>query len=116
MSLTITDRCINCGYCKAECPNEAIYEPGMRWSMAEGTTLAGEVELYDGRRVNANEYQEPISDQYYFIVPEKCAKCVGVYEEPACQSVCPDPDSLITHAKYGESRDTLLIKQNWLNS
>lgn len=116
MSLTITDRCINCGYCKVECPNQAIYEPGMRWSMAEGTTLFGEVTLNDGRKVDAGEYLEPISDQYYFIVPEKCTNCAGLHEKPACQTVCPDPDSLITDDRYGESMDSLLLKQNWLNS
>jgi len=26
MSLMITDECINCDVCAAECPNEAIYE------------------------------------------------------------------------------------------
>jgi ferredoxin len=41
MAVFITDTCINCGACEPECPNQAIYEPGAEWSMAEGTNLSG---------------------------------------------------------------------------
>ena len=42
----ITDECINCGACEPECPNTAIYEGGMEWTWAGGTSLT-EVELED---------------------------------------------------------------------
>ena len=45
MAIKITDACINCGACEPECPNTAIYEGGMPWSMAEGTSLKGQVKL-----------------------------------------------------------------------
>lgn len=111
----ITDRCINCGYCEQECPNQAIYEPGMKWSISEGTTLEGTVTLYNGREVEADKMLDSISDKYYFIIPEKCAECKAVHEEPQCRVVCPDPESIIAHPEYGESDNTLRHKQTWLN-
>lgn len=89
----ITDACINCGYCEKECPNQAIYEPGMKWTLEEGTTITGMVYLENGRVVHAEELQEPKSNSYYFIVAEKCNNCIGDYKEPQCKLVCPDPES-----------------------
>ena len=33
--------------------------------------------------------QEPVSDEYYFIAPDKCTECIGFHEEPQCAAVCP---------------------------
>lgn len=115
MALMITDRCINCGYCEKECPNQAIYEPGSNWSMEEGTTLHGSITLNNGRTVYADESLDPLSDKYYFIVPEKCAECKGFYEEPQCIVVCPDSESIITNPAYKETEVELIDKQWWLN-
>lgn len=41
MSLMITEDCINCGACMTDCPNHAIYEPGMPWRFSDGTYLKG---------------------------------------------------------------------------
>ena len=41
MAIKITDECINCGACEPECPNNAIYEGGVEWAMADGTSLKG---------------------------------------------------------------------------
>ena len=41
MAIIITDECINCGACEPECPNNAIYEGGVEWAMADGNTLKG---------------------------------------------------------------------------
>ena len=43
MAIIITDECINCGACEAECPNTAIYEGGIEWTFAEGTKLNGQI-------------------------------------------------------------------------
>ena len=72
MAIIITDECINCGACEPECPNTAIYEGAFDWTYADGTSLAGDVVLPNGKAVNANEAQEPVSDELYFIVPDKC--------------------------------------------
>lgn len=115
MALLINDRCINCGYCIEECPNRAIYEPGMKWTMEEGTTLADKVILSNGMEVEAGRMMDPLSEDFYFIVPEKCAECKGIHDTPQCHVVCPDPDAIDIHPMYNESADILLDKQQWLN-
>lgn len=111
MTLKITDDCINCGYCVLECPNTAIYEPGSTWTMEEGTWIKGDLMLMNKESVRACEKMNPLSEKYHFIVPEKCTECKGIYEEPQCQVVCPNPDSLIPHPWYPESENELLAKQ-----
>ncbi len=115
MALMITEGCINCGYCELECPNQAIYEPGMKWSMADGTSLKFPVSLYNGREVNPEDELEPLSEQTYFIVPDKCTECKGMYNEPQCLVVCPDPECLIIPAKYRETDEKLFRRHFWLN-
>ena len=39
MAIKITEECINCGACEPECPNNAIYEGGNEWRLADGTSL-----------------------------------------------------------------------------
>ncbi|WP_259158931.1 YfhL family 4Fe-4S dicluster ferredoxin [Candidatus Karelsulcia muelleri] len=85
MSLKITEKCINCGACEPECPNNAIYE--------------GYKECTDGTK-----------NYYYFIVPEKCTECLGFYDEPQCASVCP-VDCCILDEENIESEEDLLKKR-----
>ena len=79
MATKITEECINCGACEPECPNTAIYEGGVEWEF-EGKT------------------SEAISEDLYYIAPEKCTECVGFFDEEQCAAVCPvdccipDPD------------------------
>ncbi len=115
MSLLITDTCINCGACEPECPNQAIYEPGVEWSMAEGTNLSGAVTLLDGTEVDADDMQEPVSDDFYFIVPDKCTECKGFHEEEQCIAFCPVPDCIIVHPEHEETEDVLLERQEHLH-
>ena len=75
MAIIITDECINCGACEPECPNTAIYEGGAEWKFADGTGLKGMVKLYDGKEVNADEYQEPVDMDVYFILPKNERRC-----------------------------------------
>ncbi|TVR15262.1 MAG: 4Fe-4S dicluster domain-containing protein [Balneolaceae bacterium] len=111
MALIITDDCINCGYCALECPNNAIYEPGSRWTMQEGTGVEGIIKRMNNEYVKANDRLDPLSEKYYFIVPDKCSECKGIFEEPQCLVVCPNPDSLVHHPWYRECENDLLIKQ-----
>lgn len=116
MALKITEECINCDACQPECPNNAIYEPGSEWSMAEGTNLSGPVKLHDGREVDADEMLEPLSDDYYFIVPDKCTECEGFHEEPQCREACPVPECIIDDPDVKESEEELLEKQKKLHN
>ncbi len=57
MAIKITDECINCGACEPECPNNAIYEGGVEWAMADGTSLKGAYTLMDGTAVDLHAFQ-----------------------------------------------------------
>lgn len=115
MALLITDTCINCAACEPECPNQAIYEPGAEWSMAEGTNLSGTVTLLNGKEVDAEEMQESISDEFYFIVPDKCTECKGFHEEEQCIAFCPVPECIIPDLDHENSEAELLERQAFLH-
>lgn len=70
MATIITSECINCGACEPECPNTAIYQGGVEWEL-NGVT------------------HPPLSQDIFYIVPEKCTECVGFYDHEACAAVCP---------------------------
>ena len=114
MAIIITDECINCGACEPECPNNAIYEGGVEWSFADGTNVSGDVVRLDGSSIDADEQNEPVSDDLYYIVPEKCTECVGFHEEPQCAAVCP-VDCCVDDPDIRESEEELLAKKDKLH-
>ena len=71
MATMITDECINCGACEPECPNTAIYQGGIEFDALDGSKIAA------------------ISDDFFYIVPDKCTECVGFFDSEACAAVCP---------------------------
>jgi len=114
MAIIITDECINCDACVSECPNNAIYEPDSEWSIAEGTSLKGLVNLPLLGKINADEMKEPISDEIYFIITDKCTECKGFHDEPQCASVCP-VDCCVPDENNVETEDVLLKKKEVLH-
>lgn len=115
MAIIITDECINCGACEPECPNTAIYEGAEEWRYKDGTSLTGDVVLPNGTAVDAEALQMPVSDEYYFIVPDKCTECKGFHDEPQCAAVCP-VDCCVPDTDCVESEETLLSKQSFLHN
>lgn len=113
MAIMITDECINCGACEPECPNTAIYEGGVEWTWGGGTALK-EVTLEDGTVVGANEKQKPLSDEFYYIVTDKCTECNGFHEEPQCAAVCP-VDCCVDDPDHPETEDELLAKKAFMH-
>ena len=85
----------------------------MEWTYGGGTSLS-EVDFGDGTVIRGNAEMKPVSDEFYYIVSDKCTECVGFHEEPQCAAVCPvdccvpDPDNV-------EDQDTLLAKKAWLH-
>lgn len=108
MAIMITDACINCGACEPECPNNAIYEGGVDWTWAEGTALK-EVNI-DGVHVDADTSQKAQSDEFYYIVSDKCTECVGFHEEPQCAAVCP-VDCCVPDLGKQETVEALQLKK-----
>jgi ferredoxin len=114
MAIIITDECINCGACEPECPNNAIYEAGAQWAYSDGTTLQGSFSLLNGETQDAGEKHEPVSDEVYYIVPDKCTECVGFHEEPQCAAVCP-VDCCVPDPDRVEDKDILTRKKDLMH-
>ena len=114
MAIIITDECINCGACEPECPNNAIYEGAVEWTISEGNTVTGMYTLEGGNEVDVNDKQEPVEDDYYFIVADKCTECVGFHEEPQCAAVCP-VDCCVPDDDRVETEEELLAKKGRLH-
>ncbi len=114
MAIIITDECINCGACEPECPNTAIYEGADDWKFSDGTDLTGNVVLPNGKSANSDDEQEPISDEIYYIVADKCTECVGFHEEPQCAAVCP-VDCCVLDENIVETQEELLGKQKFMH-
>ncbi|MFQ5335519.1 MAG: 4Fe-4S binding protein [Flavobacteriales bacterium] len=114
MAIIITDECINCGACEPECPNNAIYEGGAEWRMADGTNLGGEVSTPTGNSYDADSGQEPVSDEFYYIVTDKCTECKGFHDEPQCAAVCP-VDCCVDDPDHRETDEQLLAKKAFMH-
>ena len=113
MAIMITDECINCGACEHECPNNAIYEGGVAWRFSDGTSLSGAVQV-NSKTYQANEEQEPVALDVYYIVSDKCTECVGFHDEPQCAAVCP-VDCCVDDPNHRESKEQLLGKKNLMH-
>ena len=116
MAIIITDECINCGACEPECPNTAIYDAGVEWFYSDGTDLKGAITLPGtGENMEADAKQAPVSDEFYYIVPEKCTECTGFHEEPQCAAVCP-VDCCVPDPDNEEDEQTLIGKKEWMHA
>ncbi len=110
MAIIITDECINCGACEPECPNNAIYEGGVEWAIADGTGVQGTYALESGEEVPVEAQQAPVEEDFYFIVPDKCTECKGFHEEPQCAAVCP-VDCCVPDPDREETEELLLARK-----
>src|SRR4029077_2803150 len=96
MATVITSECINCGACEPECPNTAIYQGGVEWQAPDGAMHAA------------------ISNDIFYIVPEKCTECVGFYDQEACAAVCP-VDVCIPNPEIPETEEVLIARAKELH-
>jgi ferredoxin len=110
MSIKITDVCINCGACEPECPNGAIYANGDNWKIADKTGAHGQYTLMDGSTTDADATHPAVSNDFYYIVTDKCTECKGFHDEPQCASVCP-VDCCVPDLDHQETEEALLNKK-----
>jgi len=54
-------------------------------------------------------------DEIYVIDPDRCTECVGHYDEPQCQQVCP-VDCIPLDPERRESEDQLMEKYQRLTA
>ena len=62
--------------------------------------------------MDANAPQRPVSDDVYYIVPDKCTECKGFHEEPQCAAVCP-VDCCVPDDNHVETDAELLGKKHF---
>ena len=105
MAIMITSECINCGACEPECPNTAIYEGGASWELA-GKSYSEEAAPSGAERFFSNDF--------FFIVPDKCTECKGFHDQPQCAAVCP-VDCCVPDPNHVEDEDVLLKKKDYLD-
>src|SRR5207248_98891 len=82
--------------CEPECPNTAIYQGGVEWQAPDGAM------------------HPAISNDIFYIVPEKCTECVGFYDHEACAAVCP-VDCCVPDPARPESETALLQRARELH-
>ena len=107
MAIYITDECINCNACEPECPNTAIYEGGVEWEL-EGKS-------YGEGDVSPSGAEGFYSNDFFYIVPDKCTECKGFHDEPQGAAVCP-VDCCLPDEKNEETEEVLLHKKEYLDS
>lgn len=61
MSVIIDDTCITCDACLQNCPVDAIVD----------------------------DMNNPMGESRYYVQPDKCVECVGIYDDPQCAAICP---------------------------
>lgn len=61
MAVIIDESCITCDACLQNCPVNAIVD----------------------------DMSNPTGESRYYVQPEKCIECVGVFENPQCAAICP---------------------------
>ena len=47
---------------------------------------------------------------FYEIDVNRCTECIGHYDTPTCQKVCPIPNTIITDPAHQESEEQLWDK------
>lgn len=52
-------------------------------------------------------------EEIYEINPNRCTECVGHYDEPQCQQVCP-VDCIVLDVSHKETKEELLAKYSKL--
>jgi ferredoxin len=106
MAYKINEECINCGACEPECPNTAIYQGGVNWELAK-------VSYGEGAAApsGANGFY---SNDFFYVVPDKCTECSGFHDAPQCVEVCP-VDACVADTNHVEEKDQLLKKKEYLD-
>jgi ferredoxin len=86
----------------------------VEWAVSEGTSVKGQFSLMDGSLVDADHKNSPISNDTYYITPNKCTECQGFHEEPQCAAVCP-VDCCVPDEMYVETVEELMAKKEKLH-
>ncbi len=84
MAVIIGKSCINCDACKQVCPVNAIVDDSLN----------------------------PTGEKQYYVQPEKCIECVGVYEDPQCAAICPSTGAITWDYPYIKEFESHFLNSN----
>ena len=79
-----------------DCPNTAIYQGAVEYDAVDGSKQAA------------------LSDDFFYIVPEKCTECVGFFDQEQCAAVCP-VDCCVPNPDIPETEEVLLERAKELH-
>lgn len=83
MSVIIDDTCITCDACMQQCPVNAIVDDG----------------------------NNPTGNNRYYVQPEKCIECVGVYDDPQCAAICPSIGCITWDMPFTKEYDAYYLNE-----
>jgi ferredoxin len=83
MSVIIDDTCITCDACLQNCPVNAIVD----------------------------DTDNPTGEKRYYVQPEKCIECVGVYDDPQCAAICPSIGCITWDMPYTKEFDAHFLNE-----
>ncbi len=55
-------------------------------------------------------------DTVYVVAADKCTECVGAFDAPKCQEVCPVDGCIVQDPDHAETKDQLQDKYNKLHA
>ena len=83
MSVIIDDTCITCDACLQNCPVNAIVD----------------------------DTDNPTGEKRYYVQPEKCIECVGVFDDPQCAAICPSIGCITWDMPYTKEFDAHFLNE-----
>ncbi len=83
MSVIINDTCITCDACLQNCPVDAIVD----------------------------DMNNPTGESRYYVQPEKCVECVGIYDDPQCAAICPSIGCITWDMPFTEAFDAHFLNE-----
>ena len=78
--------------------------------------MSGAITRPNGSAADADDEKEDggFSDEFFYIVTDKCTECKGFHDEPQCAAVCP-VDCCILDDDNEETEEELLEKKDWMH-
>jgi len=83
MSVIIDDTCITCDACLQNCPVNAIVD----------------------------DTDNPTGEKRYYVQPEKCVECVGIFDDPQCAAICPSIGCITWDMPYTKEFDAHFLNE-----
>jgi Fe-S-cluster-containing hydrogenase component 2 len=84
MSVIIDDTCITCDACLQNCPVNAIVD----------------------------DMSNPTGESRYYVHPEKCVECVGIYDDPQCAAICPSIGCITWDKPYTVENEAYFLEND----